>query len=116
MNTPPIACTLPGNQFAERVTLIGELNGAHLRRHSREGPTLTLTYAASATPRLRELVARERLCCAFLRFDLVENTGAGDVTVLRVEAPDVEATAIDALLSPFLEGATPSTAELRRET
>lgn len=112
MDTPPIACTLSGNEFAERVTLIGDINRAHLRRHEREGLTLFLTYAASATPRLRELVARERLCCTFLRFDLAVD---GDTTVLGIAAPDAEATSIDALFAPFLEGASASTAEPRRE-
>jgi hypothetical protein len=39
MDTPPVACTLSGAEHAERVTLIGELNGAHLLRHEREGLT-----------------------------------------------------------------------------
>lgn len=113
MNTPPVACTLPANEHVERVTLIGDINASHLRRCDRAGLTLRLTYAAIATPRLRELVARERLCCAFLRFDLTEGV---DVTVLQINAPDAEASAVDALFSPFLEGAPPTTAARSRET
>ena len=112
MNTPPVACTLPANEHVERVTLIGDINASHLRRYDREGLTLHLTYAATATPRLRELVARERLCCAFLSFDLTEGA---DVTVLQIKVPDAEASAVDSLFSPFLEGA-PATAARSRET
>jgi hypothetical protein len=96
----PIACTLAPDAFAGRVEWITALNRTHLRAHVRERNVLLLTYAPDAAPEVRELVRRERACCAFLTFALDEADGA---VRLRIEAPDVDG--VEALLAPFRAGA-----------
>lgn len=101
----PIACTLTPDAHAARTTSIAELNRAFLRAHHREERALTLVYAPDAAARVRELVRRERECCAFLRFDVAEASGS---VTLRVEVPAEADEAAGALLAPFLAGTTPA--------
>jgi hypothetical protein len=93
----PIACTLAPDALVGRVEWITTLNRAFLRAHASQGTALLLTYAADAAAEVRELVRRERECCAFLTFALDE---ADDAVRLRIEAPDVDG--VEALLAPFL--------------
>lgn len=100
-DAPPMACTLGGAAFADRVAWISALNRTALRSHSREDRTLRLTYAPTAAPQVHQLVAQERECCAFLRFQ-IDETPSG--VHLRMEAPEEGRDALDALFAPFLVG------------
>lgn len=100
--TPPLACTLTPESYAERVAWIARLNRASLRSHRRDGPVLELRYARDAGPAVRELVRREAACCAFLEFTITEEAG---VVRLRVEVPGTAEAAAGTLVAPFLAGA-----------
>jgi hypothetical protein len=100
-DTPPIACTLTPSDHARRVSEIAALNRAALRRLSRDGPTLALTYAPEAAARVRALVDAERRCCAFLSLEIEET---GDAVRLLVTAPDLPREALDELFAPFVAG------------
>lgn len=96
----PIACTLPGGAYAERMAWIADLNRT-LLHHMHRDLTLELHYPAAEMPRVRELVRREQSCCAFLDFDVTESsTGA----VLRIIAPVDTRAAIEGIFEPFLSG------------
>lgn len=99
-STTPIACTLSPAALGGRTAWIGALNRSALRSLVQEPTMLTLTYAASAEPDLRELVRLERECCAFLAFELGQD--APDTVTLRIRAPEGEGT--EHLLAPFLSG------------
>lgn len=107
--TPAIACTLGPGDFKERLAWIGEVNRSALRGHRRDGLRLELIYAPDAVAQVRDMVSRERNCCAFLSFDLHE-----DATAVRlvIEAPEAARGAADALLEPFLS--LTATAESQR--
>lgn len=95
----PVACTLDFASFRERLEWIARLNRDALLDTRREGRRLAMTYRADHVDRVRELVRRERTCCAFLGFRL--DVG-GDVTRLVIEAPDSAGDALDAIFEPFL--------------
>jgi hypothetical protein len=66
----PIACTLDIGGFKQRLAWIAELNHDALRSHESDGLVLRLRYDAKSADRVKEMVRRERQCCAFLRFDI----------------------------------------------
>jgi hypothetical protein len=94
-----IACSLEPTAFGKRLNWISALNREHLRSVDRDRYALRLTYARVALPQVRELVDRERECCAFLEFDVTE---AAEFVWLRIRAPHAEGVDPDALLEPFL--------------
>ncbi|WP_163271066.1 hypothetical protein [Chelativorans alearense] len=94
-----IACTLETGEFRERLDWIAELNQAALLDCRREGPQLVLTYHPDYAERVREMVRRERQCCAFLGFDLKEEK---ESVRLTIKAPRGMANAVDAIFEPFL--------------
>ena len=95
---PPIACTLGSGDFQNRVAWIADLNRDALRSQRRNGLRLELTYAAAALDRVREMVAREQECCAFLTFDVrIER----EVIHLVIKAPESARDALDAVFEPF---------------
>jgi hypothetical protein len=94
----PIACTLESGDFRQRLAWIAELNRDALRAQRRDGLRLELTYAPTALDRVREMVAREQDCCAFLTFDLQEEP---DTVRLVIEAPENARDALDAVFEPF---------------
>lgn len=100
----PIACTLGGADYAERLRWIDALNRDGLRGYERREGAVELRYDAAVRDRVRELVRRESECCAFLAFALDES--AGDVR-LTITAPERARDMADLLFEPFL---TPSTA------
>jgi hypothetical protein len=104
----PIACTLGAGEYADRLAWIAELNRAALRSHRRDGLALVLDYAPDAAPRVRELVAREQACCAFLGFRVEETPAAVRLTVA---APAGAGEALDAIFGPFLTGAPGASAD-----
>ena len=105
--TTPIACSLDRSAYAERIHRIAELNSKTLRAHERDGRVLRLTYAPASSARVRDLVAHESECCAFLTFTIEERDA--DVR-LTVQAPDVSTGELDALCAPFLAGTSALTA------
>ncbi|CAN1569196.1 hypothetical protein MCEMIH16_03090 [Caulobacteraceae bacterium] len=97
----PIACTLAGEGYGQRIAWITELNRAALRSHQRDGLTLTLVYAHEAEAQVRDLMAKEQRCCAFLSFDLrLED----DLVTLTITAPENARTAADTIFDQFVSG------------
>jgi hypothetical protein len=80
----PIACTLPSAELPERLAWIRQFTARRLTAHRLEGATLHLTYARDARAELARIVAGERQCCGFLRFDLHDTPDAIELTI---EAP-----------------------------
>ena len=93
-----IACTLGVSDFRQRATWIADLNRTALRSHRRNGLQLELVYAPSALDRVREMVAREQTCCAFLSFSLREDR---DGIQLVIEAPEASRDMLDTVFEPF---------------
>ena len=94
----PIACTLAKRELRERAAGIADLNREALRSERRDELRLELTYAPAALDRVREMVAREQTCCAFLTFELREEN---DVVRLLIEAPEAARDVVDAVFEPF---------------
>jgi hypothetical protein len=94
----PIACTLGQGDYRQRLAWIADLNRDALRAQQRDGLRLELTYAPAARDRVREMVARERDCCAFLTFDLQQEA---DAVRLVIEAPEDARDVLDAVFEPF---------------
>lgn len=94
----PIACTLDAGDFRERTSSIRDLARRSLRHASRTPLSLTLTYDTNALGEVRELVRKEKDCCAFLDFDLKSSTEAVRLTIT---APREAADAADALFAHF---------------
>jgi hypothetical protein len=95
----PIACTLSAGDYKERLTQIAELTRDALRNHERNGPTLTLRYDAAAAERIREMVRRERDCCAFLTFAVREE---GDEIAVTISVPEEARIAAEILFEQFV--------------
>jgi len=72
MTTKPIACTLSPIDYRARMLSIATLTREALRSVEHRGRTLELTYAPEAIARVRQLIAQERECCAFLTLELHE--------------------------------------------
>lgn len=94
----PVACTLGTRDFRQRLAWIADLNRDALRAQRRDGLRLELTYARAALDRVREMVAREQDCCAFLTFHLQQEP---DTVRLVIEAPEDARDALDAVFEPF---------------
>jgi hypothetical protein len=94
----PIACTLGPGDFRQRLAWIAALNCDALRARHQDGLRLELTYASAALDRVREMVARERDCCAFLTFELQQEA---DTVRLVIVAPEDARDALDAVFEPF---------------
>jgi hypothetical protein len=103
-NETPIACTLGGNDYHERLAWIAQLNRDGLRSHRRDATTLELRYAGTVRDRVRQLVRQEAECCAFLAFTVNESADQVSVTI---SVPERATQMADDLLAPFLplEGA-----------
>jgi hypothetical protein len=109
----PIACTLGGNDYHERLAWIAQLNQDGLQSHRRGARTLELHYGAAVRDRVHHLVKQESGCCAFLAFAVAESADQVRVTI-TVPARAEEIT--DDLLAPFLTtgGAETSRLNARR--
>jgi hypothetical protein len=99
LNTAPIACTLTGDDYKTRLAWIRELARDALKEHVRDGHALHLVYSADAKDRVREMIAKERACCAFLNFDLRED--AHEVR-LTISAPEDAREVADTLFDEFV--------------
>ena len=102
----PIACTLPAEAYAARLSWIADLNRSFLRGHRQNELVLELSYSSDATQLVQDLVERERECCAFLELTISK---AADQILLRIEAPPNARTGASLLFEAFLEGASAST-------
>jgi hypothetical protein len=101
----PVACTLAPGDFSDRVEAIAALNRDALHRHTRNDLTLDLVYASIASSRVRDMVQRERECCAFLRFDLLEDA---NVVRVRITAPETARSVASSLFEQFTSKADSS--------
>jgi len=90
----PIVCTLHVNDFAGRLEDFRRQVFTHLRALERPEPTrLRLILAAGADPgTVRDLLAREQECCAFLAFTLTASDGQ---LLADLEVPADAAPALD---------------------
>jgi len=104
---PPIACTLAGGDYRERLAWIAELNRDALRAQRWDDLRLDLTYTPEAAPRVRDMVRREQACCAFLTFTLREDA---DATRLTIVAPEAAREGADVLFAPFQSTLVPRSA------
>jgi hypothetical protein len=95
----PIACTLAGHDYHERLTWIAQLNRDGLRSYRRDVMTLELVYAAAVRDRVHQLVRQEAACCAFLGFAVDESTDHVRVTIT---VPERAGGLADDLFAPFL--------------
>lgn len=99
-------CTLNAPRLRDRLAWIAALNAAGLRSYRRQGDRIVLTYAPAVADEVRELVARERECCAtFLDVALEERE---DAVVLTIRAPAGLGAAADALFAPSAAEAPPA--------
>jgi hypothetical protein len=82
----PIACTLSTRDYAARTRETHELARRALvsREPIPDGARLTFEPGADTERELREIIAAEARCCAFLRMDL---RPAADALVLEVTGP-----------------------------
>ena len=104
-NNAPIACTLGGADYAERLAWIARLNHDGLLGHERHDAALELRYATTVRDRVHALVRKESECCAFLIFALDES---GSDVLLTITAPDRARDAADLFFEPFLTSEAPS--------
>jgi hypothetical protein len=94
--TESIVCTLSPNEMGGRLAEWHQLFAAHLRGIDRPAPRrLRLVLAAGAgLESVRDLVAREHQCCAFMAFAVTP--GDGELLV-DVEVPAAAAPTLDGL-------------------
>lgn len=102
-----IACTLQGDDFKSRAAWIRGIAKRHLKKSMRSPLTLYLVYAPEAEDDVREMVSKERDCCAFLRFDL--SVANGEVHLL-ITAPEAAREAADMLFDHFAPDLAPADA------
>lgn len=93
-----IACTLMAEDFRSRAAWIRDLARRHLKAATRSPLSLHLVYQPEAAGDIREMLRRERECCAFLRFEL---RVADDGVHLLITAPEAAREAADMLFDHF---------------
>jgi len=96
----PIACTLQGRSYQERLAWIAELSRAGLRQHEQRDLVLELRYAPQVAEQVREMVRQEQECCAFLNFALDERCAEIRLTIT---APEAARGVADLLFQPFVQ-------------
>lgn len=100
----PIACTLDFRDMALRLARIRRLTQRSLLRHRLEGNTLNLAYHVDASNEVRSIIELERVCCAFLEFEVAQSD---DEIVLSIRAPEESGEASQWLFANFIpEGST----------
>jgi len=95
----PIACTLTGTRYGERLDSIAELAREGLRGWRRNDLLLELRYRAAVGDRVRELARKEAECCPFLALQVSE--GDGEVC-LTITAPEAARDLVDSLFAQFV--------------
>jgi hypothetical protein len=81
MTDQPIACTLPAAERSARLELIESLAADALLDRTPLGDGLRLRFRGDAEARVRDVVALESRCCAFLDFAIRRD---GDVVIVDV--------------------------------
>ena len=99
IDPPPIACTLGAGDFQTRIAWIAALNARALRSHRRDDLVLHLTYAPDADAEVREMIAKEQACCAFLNFAIREDAAG---LRLMITAPESAREAAELVFEPFV--------------
>lgn len=94
----PIACTLEGDSYKQRIAAIRALFARALKHSRRDGGHLHLTFDAAAASEVQDFIDKERACCAFLDFQLSEGDG---VVKLIISVPPNAVDAAGDLLEPF---------------
>lgn len=91
----PQVCTLPSVERPLRVAEFDELFASTLRELHRPSHTrLCLVLDPAAAETVRDLTARESVCCSFFAFTV---GAAPDGLHLDVEVPDAQVAVLDAL-------------------
>jgi hypothetical protein len=85
-DSQPIACTLNGEEYRDRLTWIADL-------------ALHLQYLPAAVHRVQEMVRKEAACCAFLTFEMHEQS---DAVLLTIKAPEAAREVAGALFDHFV--------------
>ena len=84
----PLACSLSGQEEAERRDEVEKLLEACLRVDELEdGYEFRFPGSADLTAKLTEFIVSERECCPFFAFELVFEPGGGPIG-LRVRGPE----------------------------
>lgn len=94
----PIACSLTGGAFAERLEWLRELKKRALVAQWREGGALHLIVDKSARREVEELIEKENACCGFLNFATADVERGIRVTITPPRGME---EFIDQLLSHF---------------
>jgi hypothetical protein len=76
-----IACTLTASDLRDRLAWIATFNRDALRGYDCADLTLRLRYAPQAVRQVAELMRQEQTCCAFLTFEMHEQTDAVTLTM-----------------------------------
>jgi hypothetical protein len=100
--TPSISCTLASPELQARLEWISRLNAQALREHHRNDLRIELIYASDAVESVREMVERERLCCAFLNISIQEEQ---DFVTVMLEVPEEGRAVAPTVFESFLAGA-----------
>jgi hypothetical protein len=98
-HSEPIACTLTGEQFKERLASIQELTRDALRHAERRDLVLKLFYDLAAADRVHAMVRKEQACCRFLAFELREEASGLRLTIM---APEEAREVADRLFEQFI--------------
>jgi hypothetical protein len=98
-NEEPVACTLGGSDYQDRLAWIAQLNRDGLRSHRRSAMTLELHYAPVVRDRVHQLVRQEAECCAFLGFAVAETI---DRVSMTITVPERAGEIADDLFAPFV--------------
>jgi hypothetical protein len=91
---PSIVCCLSAGDYRRRLAWIDSLARKALRSHDRDDLVLYLAYAPEAAGEVQKMVEQERMCCAFLTFDLHEQA---DTVCLTITAPEAARESADVL-------------------
>jgi hypothetical protein len=86
----PIACSLSATELSQRLTEMRAIGADALLTADRTDTTARLRFRAAGDTRRRlaAIVAAESDCCAFLQFELRDET---DAVVLTITSPAEEA-------------------------
>ncbi len=84
----PIACSLTDAEFRERqATLLARFRGAVINTEElSDGYSFSIPEDDHWIATVAELIAEERRCCRFLKFELIVTSGPEPI-VLRVTGP-----------------------------
>jgi hypothetical protein len=82
----PLACCLNVGEYQDRIVWIASLTRRAILHYSRADLALSLPYTPEAVADVRKMVEQERICCAFLKFELDEEPDAIRVTITAPEA------------------------------